>query len=183
MTGGGTGQMAIVCMNLMGRTGTADYVITGKWSQIAFEEARKFGEPRMVFPKIENLTSIPDQCKWNLNPNASFLYYCDNDTADGIEFNFIPETNGVPLVCDMSSNFMSRPVDVSKFGIIFAGAQKNAGIAGITIAIVRDDLLGSAMAGTPSIWDYKITSDYNSTFNTISFVCCLRYGSSFCMGG
>lgn len=171
MTGGGTGHMAIVCLNLMSRTGTADYIVTGTWSEIAFEEATRFGKPRMVFKKPEKYTDIPDQSEWKLNPGASFLFYCDNDTADGVEFDFVPESNEVPIVCDMSSNFMSRPVDVSKFGVIFAGVQKNAGIAGITVAIVREDLMGHAMRGTPSIWDYAITYKNNSTLNTIpSFV-------------
>lgn len=127
MSGGGTGQFSAVCMNLIGRTGSADYAVTGSWSAKAFKEAQKYGKARFVFPKPDKFTSVPDQSEWKLDPNASFVYYCDNETVDGVEFDFVPDTNGVPIVCDMSSNFMSRKVDVSKFGLIFAGAQKNIG--------------------------------------------------------
>lgn len=186
MSGGGTGQFAAVCMNLMGRTGFADYAVTGSWSAKAYKEAQKYGKANLVFPKPKKFTAIPDQSEWKLDPNASFVYYCDNETVDGVEFNFVPETNGVPIVCDMSSNFMSRPVDVSKFGLIFAGAQKNIGpglflsiiinssnetiekcfSAGITVVIIREDLFGHAMSFTPSILDYAVTLKDNSVSNT-----------------
>ncbi|XP_070505648.1 probable phosphoserine aminotransferase [Chironomus tepperi] len=166
MQGGGTGQFAAVCMNLMGKTGNADYAVTGSWSLKAYKEAQKYGTPNLVFPKPEKFTTIPPQSEWKLNPNASYLYYCDNETVDGVEFNFVPETNGIPLVCDMSSNFMSRSVDVSKFGLIFAGAQKNVGPAGVTIIIVREDLIGNAMKITPSVFDYMDVAKNNSVSNT-----------------
>jgi phosphoserine aminotransferase len=167
MAGGGTGQFSAVCMNLLGRTGTADYAVTGSWSAKAYKEAQKYGKPCLAFPKPDKFTSIPNQSQWTLNSNASYLYYCDNETVDGVEFNFVPETpNGVPLVCDMSSNFMSRPIDVSKFGLIFAGAQKNIGPAGITVVIVREDLIGQALPITPSIMDYAVTLKDNSVANT-----------------
>lgn len=167
MAGGGTGQFSAVCMNLMGRTGNADYAVTGSWSAKAYKEAQKYGKANLVFPKPEKFTTIPEESQWTLNSNASYLYYCDNETVDGVEFNFIPETkNNVPLVCDMSSNFMSRPVDVSKFGLIFAGAQKNVGPAGITVVIVREDLIGQALPITPSIMDYAVTLKDNSVANT-----------------
>jgi len=116
--------------------------------------------------RSQQFTTISDQKDWKLDLDASYVYYCDNETVDGVEFNFIPETNGVPLVCDMSSNFMSRPVDVSKFGLIFAGAQKNVGPAGITVVIIREDLFGRAMPYTPSILDYAATLKDNSVANT-----------------
>jgi phosphoserine aminotransferase len=166
MAGGGTGQFAAVCMNLLGRTGTADYAVTGAWSAKAFKEASKYGNAKLAFPKPEKFTKVPRQSEWSLDPNASYVYYCDNETVDGVEFDFVPETNGVPLVCDMSSNFMSRPVDVSKFGLIFAGAQKNVGPAGITVVIVREDLIGNAMKITPSFLDYAATAKDNSVANT-----------------
>ncbi|KAK3727929.1 hypothetical protein RRG08_002887, partial [Elysia crispata] len=109
---------------------------------------------------------IPDASTWNLNPEASYVYYCANETVHGVEFKDIPETNGVPLVCDMSSNILTRPVDVSKFGVIFAGAQKNIGCAGVTVVIVRDDLIGQAMDVCPSVFDYKVQSSNNSLYNT-----------------
>lgn len=127
MSGGGTGQFSAVCLNLMGKTGVADYAVTGSWSAKAFKEAQKYGKANLVFSKADKFTKIPDQSEWKLDPNASYVYYCDNETVDGVEFGFVPDTKGVPIVCDMSSNFMSRPVDVSKFGVIFAGAQKNIG--------------------------------------------------------
>ena len=185
MSGGGTGQFSAVCMNLMGRTGSADYAVTGSWSSKAYKEAQKYGKANLVFPKPEKFTAVPNQSEWKLDPNASYVYYCDNETVDGVEFNFVPETNGVPLVCDMSSNFMSRPVDVSKFGLIFAGAQKNVGpgsflsqfiltssfkidyfLAGITVVIIREDLIGKALPFTPSILDYAVTLKDNSVANT-----------------
>lgn len=161
-----SGQFSAVCMNLMGRTGVADYLVTGSWSAKAFKEAQKYGKANLAFPKPEKFTTIADQSGWKLDPNASYVYYCDNETVDGVEFGFVPETNGVPLVCDMSSNFMSRPVDVSKFGLIFAGAQKNVGPAGITVVIIREDLIGKPMSFTPSILDYAATLKDNSVANT-----------------
>ncbi|XP_055851687.1 probable phosphoserine aminotransferase [Episyrphus balteatus] len=165
MLGGGTGGFSSSCLNLMGRTGTADYLVTGAWSEKAAKEATHFGKVNLVLPKVDKYTGIPPQDTWNLDPNASFVYYCDNETADGVEFDFIPETNGVPLVCDMSSNFLSRPIDVSKFGIIFA-AQKNVVPAGMTVVIVREDLMGHPMKITPSILDYNIVDNNNSIYNT-----------------
>lgn len=113
--GGGTGMFAAVCMNLMGKTGTADYMVTGSWSAKAAKEAEKYGKVNRVVEKPAKFTSIAEQKEWNLNPEASYLYYCDNETVDGVEFQFVPETKpNVPLVCDMSSNFFSRKVDVNK---------------------------------------------------------------------
>lgn len=113
--GGGTGLFAAICMNLMGKTGSADYIVTGSWSAKAAKEAEKYGKVNRVFAKPPKFTTIPEQADWNLNPDASYLYYCDNETVDGVEFQFVPETKkNVPLVCDMSSNFFSRKVDVNK---------------------------------------------------------------------
>ncbi|CRK87193.1 CLUMA_CG000998, isoform A [Clunio marinus] len=179
MPGGGTGQFSAVAMNLMGKTGCADYAVTGAWSAKAFKEAQKYGKANLVFPKAEKFTTIPNQSEWKLDPNASYVYYCDNETVDGVEFNFIPETNGVPIVCDMSSNFMSRPVDVSKFGVIYAGAQKNVGPAGITVVIVREDLIGHALPFTPSILDYAATAKDNSIANTPPTFCIYVMGQVF----
>jgi phosphoserine aminotransferase len=166
LSGGATLQFSSVCMNLIGKTGVADYVITGSWSAKAAKEATKYGKINLVLPKTTKYTTIPKQSTWNLDPNASFVYYCDNETIDGVEFDFIPETNGVPLVCDMSSNLLSRTFDVSKFGVIFACAQKNIGPAGATIVIVRDDLIGNAIPTTPSVMDYSVMAKDNSNHNT-----------------
>jgi len=168
LQGGGTGQFAAVPLNLLGlkEACTADYIVTGSWSAKAAKEAEKYGKVNLVLPKTTKYTDIPDQSQWTLNPEASYVYYCANETVHGVEFQFIPETNGVPLVCDMSSNILSRPVDVSKFGIIYGGAQKNIGCAGVTVVIVRDDLVGHAIKQCPSILDYKVQVGNNSLYNT-----------------
>lgn len=166
--GGGTGQFSAVPLNLMKlkESQTADYIITGSWSAKAAKEAEKYGKVNRVLPKMDQYTTIPDQSNWNLNPEASYVFYCANETIHGVEFQFIPETNGVPLVCDMSSNLLSRPVDVSKYGVIFAGAQKNIGCAGVTLVIIREDLLGHALPECPIIFDYQTQVGNNSLYNT-----------------
>nr|CAI5828422.1 unnamed protein product [Callosobruchus analis] len=168
MQGGGLGCFSAICMNLMGRTGEADYIVTaftGTWSQIAAKEAAKYGKVNMVFPRPET-RSIPDPSTWKLSENASFVYYCDNETVDGVEFNYVPETGGIPLVADMSSNIMTKKVDVSKYGIIFAGAQKNIGPSGVVVVIVREDLLGNAIKTCPTVFDFAHISKNNSVHHT-----------------
>ncbi|XP_015589910.1 probable phosphoserine aminotransferase [Cephus cinctus] len=166
MQGGGTGLFAAVPLNLMYKSGTADYLVTGSWSAKAAKEAGKYGKVNLVLPKQSKYTEIPDPSTWNLDPNAAYVYYCDNETVHGVEFNYIPETNGVPLVADMSSNILSRPFDISKFAVIFAGAQKNIGPAGVTLVIVRDDVLGNAMSVCPTIFDFSVMANDNSVHNT-----------------
>ncbi|TSW89630.1 Phosphoserine aminotransferase [Bagarius yarrelli] len=168
MQGGGTGQFGAVPLNLMGlkEDRCADYIVTGTWSKKAAKEAEKYGKVNVIHPEADQYTGIPDSSSWPLNPSASYVYYCCNETVHGIEFNFIPDTNGVILVTDMSSNFLSRPVDVSKFGLIFAGAQKNVGSAGVTIVIVREDLLGKAYKECPTILNYAVQAKNNSLENT-----------------
>ncbi|XP_033230198.1 phosphoserine aminotransferase [Belonocnema kinseyi] len=166
MQGGGTGSFAAIPLNLMIKTGTADYIVTGTWSSKAAKEAQQFGKVNLVLPKTSKYTEIPDPSTWNLDPNASYVYYCANETVHGIEFDFVPDTKGVPLVADMSSNILTKSLDISKFAVIFAGAQKNFGPAGVTLVIVREDLLGQAMPVCPSVFDFKITADNNSIYNT-----------------
>ncbi|XP_031639780.1 probable phosphoserine aminotransferase, partial [Contarinia nasturtii] len=166
LPGGASGMFAGIPMNLIGRTGTADYVVTGFFSARAAKEAAKYGNVNLVLPKVGKYTTIPNQSTWKLNANASYVYYCDNETVDGVEFPFIPETNGVPLVADMTSNIFSRPINVTKFGIIFAGVQKNSGPSGVSVAIIRDDLLNDALPITPGILSFKEQSDDNSLYNT-----------------
>lgn len=168
LQGGGNGQFAAVAMNLMNYkpSQSADYVVTGTWSAKAAAEAKKYGTVNVVHPKLTKYTEIPDQSSWELNPDASYLYYCANETVHGVEFPFVPETNGVPIVADMSSNILSKHVDVSKFGVIFAGAQKNIGCAGVTLVIAREDLIGHAIPQCPTILDYKIQNGNNSLYNT-----------------
>jgi phosphoserine aminotransferase len=167
LQGGGTGQFAAVPLNLMGgEKPVADYIVTGNWSNKAAIEAAKYLAVNYVVPKPAKFSGIPDQNEWNLTPTASYVYYCANETAHGIEFPFIPDTGEVPLVCDMSSNILTKEVDVSKFGVIIAGAQKNIGSAGVTVVIVREDLIGKAHKTCPAILDYKVNADAKSTYNT-----------------
>ncbi|KAF5904782.1 phosphoserine aminotransferase, partial [Clarias magur] len=168
LQGGGTGQFSAIPLNLLGlkEDRCADYIVTGNFSARAVKEAEKYGKVNVVNPKVDRHTGIPDSSSWTLNPSASYVYYCCNETVHGIEFNFIPDTKDVILVSDMSSNFLSRPVDVSKFGLIFAGAQKNAGCAGVTIVIIREDLMGKALKECPVIFDYKLQSENSSLYNT-----------------
>ncbi|KAF9414494.1 hypothetical protein HW555_007631 [Spodoptera exigua] len=267
MAGGGTGEFAAVPLNLMSRTGTADYVVTGDWSAKAAKEAKKYGKVNMVLPPTDRYVGIPDQSEWNLDPNASYVHICTNETIHGVEFDFIPDTKGVPLVADMSSNIMSKKVDVSKevglastaadeiilwhrrmghlgvrnlmllknkmadglrapvnqavplpltdvtveydrvsthheepeipeepgnpalenvevedevwessdegmkqilrmFGVIYAGAQKNIGTAGVCLVIVREDLLNQALPICPSLFDWTANAKADSILNT-----------------
>lgn len=166
LQGGGTGLFAAVAMNLMGRTGSADYFVTGSWSAKAAKEASKYGKVNLVLPKRDQYTEIPDKSTWNLDPQASYVYYCSNETVHGVEFNFIPEVGDVPLVADMSSNILTRPLDISKFGVIFAGAQKNIGPPGVTLVIVREDLLGNPLPICPLILDFTVMAKDNSLHNT-----------------
>ncbi|XP_067628037.1 probable phosphoserine aminotransferase isoform X2 [Eurosta solidaginis] len=180
MQGGGTGQFAAVCFNLLGRTGVADYVVTGSWSAKAAKEAEQYGKVNLVIPKEKKFTTIPTEETWKLDPNASYLYYCDNETVDGVEFDFVPEIpNGVPVVCDMSSNFLSRPFDITKFGLIFAGAQKNIGPAGVTVVIVREDLIGHHTKETPSILNFAQMDKNASLLNTPPTFCIYVMGLVF----
>ncbi|XP_071493140.1 phosphoserine aminotransferase-like [Diadema antillarum] len=165
LQGGGTGQFSAVPLNLLKRK-KADYIPTGMWSVKAAKEGQKYGTTREVFPKPSKYTSIPPPETWEMDPEAEYVYYCANETINGVEFQYVPETKGIPLVCDMSSNFLSRPVDVSKYGLIFAGAQKNVGCAGVTVVIIRDDLIGHALTECPIIFDYKQQTASNSVYNT-----------------
>jgi len=165
---GGVGQFAAVPLNLKNGDNAADYVVTGGWSEKAAQEAQSHMKVNLVLPKTKSYTGAPDQSTWKLTPNASYLYYCDNETVHGVEFGFVPNCPAnVPLVCDMSSNILTRKVDVSKYGMIFAGAQKNLGGAGVTLVIIRKDLLDrKAEAHTPTVLNYKTMADNNSLINT-----------------
>lgn len=169
LAGGGTGQFASVPLNLCGgniKETSVDYVLTGTWSEKGAQEAKKYSNVNLVVPKESNYTKVPDESLWKTSPDAKYLYYCDNETIHGIEFHEVPNVpNGVPLVCDMTSSFLTKPLDVSKFGVIFAGAQKNVGIAGVAVVIVRKDLI-DPMDICPTILDYKIMTKNKSLLNT-----------------
>ncbi|KAL8563904.1 Phosphoserine aminotransferase [Nucella lapillus] len=168
LQGGGTGQFSAIPLNLLSHKPdlAADYIVSGSWSAKAAQEAEKYGKINQVFPKPSKYTEIPDPSTWNLNPNASYVYYCANETIHGVEFQFVPDTGDVPLVVDMSSNILTRQVNISKFGAIFAGAQKNIGCAGVTLVIIREDLIGHALPICPVIFDFKVQVGNNSLYNT-----------------
>ncbi len=167
LQGGATAQFAMVPMNLLRGRKSADYVNTGEWSKKAIKEARKFcGVNVAASAEDRNFSYAPKQAVWKLDPGAAYVHYTPNETIGGVEFNWMPDTGGVPLVADMSSNILSRPVDVSKYGVIYAGAQKNVGPAGLTIVIVREDLMGETLPGTPTMFDYKTHADNDSMYNT-----------------
>lgn len=167
MQGGATAQFAFIPMNLLGDKTSADYVVTGDWGKKAAKEAAKYGTVNVAASSAaDKFTHIPDRASWTLDPNAAYVHITPNETIHGVEFAAEPDTGAVPLVADMSSNFMSRPVDVSKYGLIYGGAQKNLGPAGLTLVIVREDLLGRAMPSTPSVFDYKAVAEGESMLNT-----------------
>jgi phosphoserine aminotransferase len=167
LQGGGAGQFATVPMNLLRGKAVADYVNTGQWSIRAIAEAKKFCKVNIAASSEDaNYSYAPKQNEWKLDPRAAYVHYTSNETIGGVEFHWIPDTGAVPLVADMSSHILSRPLDVSRFGLIYAGAQKNIGPAGLAIVIVREDLIGQALPGTPSIFDYKVQAENDSMFNT-----------------
>ncbi|MFA5170338.1 MAG: 3-phosphoserine/phosphohydroxythreonine transaminase [Sulfuriferula sp.] len=167
LQGGATAQFAMVPMNLLrGKVG-ADYIDTGIWSEKAIKEARRYAQVNVAASSADKAyTYAPAQAVWRLDSNAAYVHYTPNETIGGVEFHWTPEVGDVPLVADMSSNILSKPIDVSRFGVIYAGAQKNIGPAGLTIAIVREDLMGDAMPRTPTLYDYKVQADHGSMYNT-----------------
>ena len=177
LQGGASGQFSMVPLNLIGKTGKADYAVTGNFANIAYKEAKKYGAIHLAASSEDkNHTYIPAQDQLELDPEASYFYYCANNTIYGTEWQYIPETGDVPLVCDMSSDFLSRPVDVSKYGIIFGGAQKNLAPAGLTIAVVREDLAGRELPYTPLMMSYKTMIEKDSMYNTPPCWCIYMLG-------
>jgi phosphoserine aminotransferase len=167
LQGGASTQFAMVPMNLMGYGGKADYVNTGSWSKKAIKEAKKIGAVNVAATSEEtNFNRIPRQEELRLDPQAAYCHITSNNTIFGTEYHYTPDTGGVPLITDASSNIMSRPVDVSRYGIIYAGAQKNLGPAGVTLVIIRRDLLGRAPETIPTMLDYKTHADADSMHNT-----------------
>ena len=167
LQGGATGQFAALPLNLQRDKAKYAYLSTGLWSEKAIAEAKRYGEVHIVASsKEQGYTTIPARSDWNIASDVAYLHYTANETIGGVEFQSIPEVDNLTLVADMSSNILSRPVDVSRFGVIYAGAQKNLGPAGITIVIVREDLIGHAHPFTPSVLDYKLQADNGSMLNT-----------------
>lgn len=167
LQGGASSQFAMVPMNLLRGKTSADYLNTGEWSKKAIKEAKKYCTVNVVASSEDrNFSYAPPQSEWKLDPNAAYVHYTPNETIGGVEIFWTPETGDVPLVADMSSTILSRPIDVSKYGLIYAGAQKNIGPAGVTVVIVREDLIGQPLAGTPTMFDYKVHADNESMYNT-----------------
>lgn len=166
--GGGRGQFSAVPLNLLPEGGKADYVVSGSWSKAAAEEAKNYGDINVinVVSQGDNQISITPVTDWQLTPDADYVHYCPNETVNGIEMFDVPDTGSVPLVADMSSTILSRQIDVSKFALIYAGAQKNIGPSGLTLVIVRDDLLGNARLQTPSVFNYQLAAENDSMYNT-----------------
>jgi phosphoserine aminotransferase len=167
LQGGAVGQNAIVPMNMLRGRSSADYVSTGDWSKRSIAEAKNYCTVNIAASgEATNYTSIPKQSTWQLDPKAAYVHICSNETLGGVEYHWTPDTGNVPLVADMSSSILSRPVDVSRYGLIYGGAQKNIGPAGLTLVIVREDLIGQAMPCTPTAFDYKLQADADSMLNT-----------------
>ena len=167
LQGGATSQFSMIPMNLLRGKTSADYLNTGEWSKKAIKEAKKYCNVNIVASSEDkNFSYAPTQDTWKLDPNAAYVHFTSNETIGGVEIFWTPKTGNVPLVIDMSSNILSRPIDVTKYGLIYAGAQKNIGPAGVTIVIVREDLLGETVKGTPVMFDYKTHADNDSMYNT-----------------
>ena len=167
LQGGASLQFSMVPMNLLRGKAVADYINTGQWSQKAIAEAKRFCKPNVAATaESTRFCSIPARSEWKLSADAAYVHYTPNETIGGVEFHSIPDVGNVPLIADMSSTILSRPVDVSKFAVIYAGAQKNIGPAGLTVVIIRDDLIGHATPSTPVMLDYKTHAENESMYNT-----------------
>ncbi|BAZ94563.1 phosphoserine aminotransferase [Thiohalobacter sp. COW1] len=167
LQGGASSQFAMVPLNLLRGGAKADYINTGAWSKKAIAEAKRYCNVNVAATsESENFMTIPAFDSWQLADDAAYVHYTPNETIGGVEFHWIPEVGDKPLVADMSSTILSRPIDVSKYGVIYAGAQKNIGPAGLTVVIVREDLIGQAMERTPTMFDYKTHAESDSMYNT-----------------
>ena len=166
MQGGASAQFSLVPLNLSAPNSSADYVNTGHWSQRGITEAARYCTVHVAGDAGGDYRRVPPQTELRFSGSAAYVHYTPNETISGVEFGYVPETGAVPLVADMSSSILSRPIDVAKFGLIYAGAQKNIGPSGLTVVIVREDLLGRARADTPHVFDYKAIADNQSMLNT-----------------
>jgi phosphoserine aminotransferase len=167
LQGGAIGENAIVPMNLLGNKTSADFVNTGEWSKKSIKEAKKYCTVNIAASAEDaNFTYVPARATWKVDPNAAYVHVCTNETIGGVEYQWVPDTGDVPLVADMSSHILSRVIDVSKYGVIYGGAQKNIGPAGLTLVIVRDDLLDRALPITPSAFHWKEQAAADSMLNT-----------------
>jgi phosphoserine aminotransferase len=167
LQGGAAAQFSLVPMNLLRGKGGADYVATGYWSKKAIAEARRYCKVNIAAStESDKFTRTPSRGGWELDPDAAYVHITTNETIEGVEWHWTPDTGSVPLVTDASSHILSRPLDVGRFGLIYAGAQKNIGPAGLTLVIVREDLIGRALPATPSVFNYKLQAEADSMQNT-----------------
>jgi phosphoserine aminotransferase len=167
MQGGASSQFSCIPLNLLGDKTSADYINTGIWSQKAIAEARRYADVNVAASSEScGFTTVPDPSTWQTNAQAAYLHYTPNETIGGLEYDFIPDSGDVPLVADMSSTILSRPLDTSKFGMIYAGAQKNIGPSGLVVVVIRKDLLGKAQKATPTMMNYQVFADNGSMYNT-----------------
>lgn len=167
LQGGASTQFATIPMNLLRGKTNADYILTGAWGKKAISDAKKYCTVNLAASSEgEKFTSIPPFDSWSLQKDAAYVHYTPNETIGGVEFHWVPDTGDVPLVADYSSTILSRPIDVARFGLIYAGAQKNIGPAGVTLVIVRDDLIGEVLPITPSVFDYAKQAEADSMLNT-----------------
>lgn len=174
--GGASTQFAAIPLNFMNKSGKADYIISGRWAKMAYNEAKKYGDVAIAASSEDKMFSyIPKTTRESFRPDADYVYYCMNNTIYGTKYNYIPDTGDIPLVCDVSSCFFSEPLDVSKFGVVYGGVQKNVAPAGLAIVIVREDLLGDARDITPTMLNYQTHADAESLYNTppcyIIYIC------------
>jgi phosphoserine aminotransferase len=167
LQGGGLGENAIVPMNMLRGKSSIDFVVTGEWSKKSAEQGRKFATINIAATsEATAFTTIPERASWQLSKDAAYVHLCMNETIGGVEFQSVPDVGDIPLVGDVSSTILSRPLDVSKFGLVFGGAQKNIGPAGLTIVIVREDLIGQALPYTPDVFNYAVQAQADSMYNT-----------------
>lgn len=180
LQGGATQQFSMIPLNFLAEDETADYIITGAWGKKALKEAKRCGNAVTIFSTAEEgFKSVPEQAELNFSPNARYVHYTSNETIEGVEFKYELEGSGIPVVCDASSNILSKPLDIEKYALIYAGAQKNIGPSGVTVVIIRDDLLAAVPENQHSILDYRLIAENDSMLNTpntwgiylISLVC------------
>ncbi|MEZ5459580.1 MAG: 3-phosphoserine/phosphohydroxythreonine transaminase [Steroidobacteraceae bacterium] len=167
LQGGATGMFSAIPLNLTAADSVVEFINTGAWSKKAISEAKKYCSAKVIADEsASNYSTVPDAAALRVDPKAAYLHYTPNETIGGVEFPYVPDAGAVPIVADMSSTILSRPIDVTKFGVIYAGAQKNIGPSGVCVVIVRDDLLGKARAGTPTVWDFDAMAKDGSMLNT-----------------
>jgi phosphoserine aminotransferase len=165
--GGASLQFSSIAMNFLGEGASADYIVTGSWGSKAVKEAQKVGATNVAWTgKADNFNSVPGQSDLNLDAKAAYLHYTSNETIQGVEFKSEPDTGGVPLICDASSNMLSKPVNISRYGMYYGGAQKNVGPSGVALAVIRKDLLDRVPEGLPSLMDYRLMTEHDSLYNT-----------------